>query len=71
MRKAQTMDEDDRKLIVRLCTRAGMMMEDASAVAIGTAGLGRSELGNAVSDLAAVAADIQRIVSAAEVLVKS
>ena len=65
------MDEDDRKLIVRLCTRAGMMMEDASAVAIGTAGLGRSDLGEAVHSLVAIAGDIQKIVSAAGVLVKS
>ena len=65
------MDEDDRKLIVRLCTRAGMMMEDASAVAIGTAGLEHAELVQTVSDLAAVAADIHKIVSAAEALAKS
>ena len=65
------MDEDDRKLIVRLCTRAGMMMEDASAVDIGTAGLGRSDLGEAVHSLVAIAGDIQKIVSAAGVLVKS
>lgn len=63
------MDEDDRELIVRLCTRAGMMMEDASAVAIGTAGLGRSQLIEAVNDLVTVAADIQKIVGAAAVLV--
>ena len=65
------MDEDDRKLIVRLCTRAGMMMEDANAVAIGTAGLEHAELVQTVSDLAAVAADIHKIVSAAEALAKS
>jgi threonine synthase len=28
------MDEDTRELIRRLCTRAGMIMEDASAVAV-------------------------------------
>ena len=65
------MDEDDRKLIVRLCTKAGCMMEDASAVAIGTAGRGASDLGEAVHSLVVIAEDIQKIVSAAEVLVKS
>ena len=65
------MDEDDRKLIVRLCTRAGIMMEDASALAIGTAGLGIPELSEGVHSLVAIAGDIQKIVSAAEVLVKS
>ena len=64
------MDEDDRELIVRLCTRAGMMMEDASAVAIGTAGVKPSELVNAVNDLVTAAADIQKVVGATAVLVQ-
>lgn len=46
-----------------------MMMEDASALAIGTPELGRSQLIEAVNDLVSVVADIQKIVSAAAVLV--
>ena len=65
------MDKDDRKLIVRLCTRAGMMMEDASAVAIGTAGLGPAALVEAVNELAIIAADIEQVISAALALAKS
>ena len=65
------MDEDDRKLMVRLCTRAGMMMEDASALAIGTAGLGPADLGEAVHSLVAIAGDIQKLISAAQSLIKS
>jgi hypothetical protein len=33
------MDEDVRDLVVALCTRAGMLMEDASPVALGIASL--------------------------------
>ena len=65
------MDKDDRKLIVRRCTRAGMMMEDASAVAIGTAGLGPEALAEAVNELAIVAVDVERVISAAVTLAKS
>ena len=64
------MDEDDRKLIVRLCTKAGCLMEDASAVAIGTAGLRDPELSDVVRELATVAGNIQKIVDAAEILTR-
>ena len=64
------MDEDDRKLVVRLCTRAGMMMEDASAVAIGTAGLRDPELSDVVRELATTAGNIRKIVDAAEILTR-
>ena len=48
-----------------------MIMEDASAVAIGTAGLGPAALVEAVNELAIIAADIEQVISAALALAKS
>lgn len=62
------MDKDDRDLIVRLCTQAGCMMEDASVTAVTSAGLAPAQLRSAVDTLVAVADDIRAVLIAARVL---
>jgi hypothetical protein len=62
------MDKDDRDLIVRLCTQAGCMMEDASVTAIGSACLKPAQLRSAVDALVKTADDIRAVLLAAQAL---
>jgi hypothetical protein len=65
------MDKDDRDLIVRLCTQAGCMMEDASVTAVSSAGLDPDQLRSAVAALVKAANDIRAVLLAAQALVAS
>ena len=46
MKSASTMDDDAIALVRQLCTRAGMIMEDASAPAILSGSLNTAALGS-------------------------
>lgn len=68
MPSADLLDDDSRELAVRLLTRAGMIMEDASAVAVLCAGDGVS-LPEVVGQLEKASAALAALVSAARALV--
>jgi hypothetical protein len=62
------MDEDTHELIIRLGTRVGMIMEDASPVALTMTGLPESKVRADISALAKASADISTLVPAMEKL---
>lgn len=68
--EGNAMDEDDIELVMRLCTRAGMLMEDASADAIGAAGADPAELVTIVEKLEQATRDILAVVLAASAVVR-
>ncbi len=59
------MDEETRDLVRQLCTRAGMMMEDASLLAVTMPANADDAFGAALGRLTADAASIQRLLAAA------
>jgi hypothetical protein len=61
------MDETD-ELIIRLCTQVGMVMEDASIVALTLRGLSVAERTNAIADLCIAGETIECLTEAARVL---
>lgn len=64
------MDEEDaEQLVARLCTVAGMLMEDALPTALFRPASVEEMRGN-LATLSAVAADIANLVRAAEVIVR-
>lgn len=60
-------DEDTRELVVRLLTRAGMMMEDASAIAVLSAGEG-VEMPDVVAQLEKASTEVGALIAAAKAL---
>jgi hypothetical protein len=62
------MDKDDRDLIVRLCTQAGCMMEDASVTAVTSAGPNPAQLRSAINALVAAADSVRAVLLAAQAL---
>ena len=62
------MDKDISDLIVQLCTRVGIAMEDASVVALTVMGMEREERLAALIELDAAAERITVLVQAARVL---
>ena len=64
-RRGRTMDDDTRELIDLLCTRAGMVMEDASVTALTVAGMDQEEHKIALAELGVAANRINAIVEAA------
>lgn len=62
------MDKDTRALVIKLCTQAGMKMEDVSAPAIMCGGLSDNQLCELVAEIAAAAEFIQAIATAASAL---
>ena len=62
------MDEDTLELIQALCTRAGMIMEDASAEAMATASDDAGTVGKKLTRLAEAAHAIGTIIAAAHAL---
>ena len=64
------MDEDTRDLVRKLCTRAGMIMEDASLVAVTMPGGDDAAMAKAIELLARDAAAIIDLVSAAAALLR-
>ena len=64
------MDDDTDNLIAQLCTRIGMIMEDASPVAIGFGAMTAAERRAAVTEISVAAAQISAICEAVEVLTR-
>jgi len=64
------MDDDTDNLIAQLCTRIGMIMEDASPVAIGIGAITAAERRAAISEISVAAAQISAISEAVEALIR-
>ena len=62
------MDEDTSELTAQLCTRIGMIMEDASVVALTMGGLVGVERNDAIVVLADAAERINALVAAVKAL---
>jgi hypothetical protein len=63
------MDEDQRELVIRLCTRAGMMMEDVSLTAITLPSVEQNQLAEAIARIAHDVDTMKRLISAASGIV--
>jgi hypothetical protein len=61
------MDDTD-ELIIRLCTHVGMIMEDASIVALTLGGLSPAERADPIAELCIASERIERLMEAARVL---
>ena len=59
------MDPDDLELIARLCTKVGMVMEDASGIAITTTGRQSDHIRATLAELTTAANTIAALVRAA------
>ena len=62
------MDDDTRRLVFELCTRAGMIMEDASATALLTAELDDAALQTLIDTLGAELGRASALIAAAKSL---
>lgn len=62
------MDDDTDELIAQICTRIGMIMEDASVVALTAGGLAGEERDAAIAVLANAAERITALVGAVKAL---
>jgi hypothetical protein len=62
------MDDDTTDLIARLCTRVGMIMEDASVIALTISGSEPGDLPLAIDELEGAARQIKALVAAARAL---
>jgi len=62
------MEPDTINLIAQLCTRAGMLMEDTSPVALSMARRSPEETQKRLDDLVCAAGKISRLISAAQAL---
>lgn len=69
MAAPDNVDQETRELVVKLLTRAGMIMEDASAVAILSAGRD-TPIAEAVREVEHASAAVSVLVSAAAVLIR-
>lgn len=67
-RLRRDMDDDKRELLIRLCTRAGMEMEDASVVALTIGSLGDQEIDSSLGQLRKSAMRISTLIDAARSL---
>lgn len=67
-RRADTMEDDTHELIAQLFTRAGMIMEDASVIALTVAGMHETERKIAVAELGSATKQISALIAAAEAL---
>ncbi len=63
----EAIDDDTRELIVRLLTRVGMIIEDASATAVASAGQ-RASLVNVIARVEKASRAIATLVAAAKTL---
>lgn len=62
------MDENTVELIAQLCTRIGMIMEDASVVALTIGNIDGDGMQQVVADLQRAADNISRLVAAVKAL---
>ena len=67
-RLREAMNPDTIELIAQLCTQVGMLMEDASPVAVTIGHSAPEEMRMRLDDLACVAEKISRLISAAQAL---
>ncbi len=67
-RLREAMDLDTIELIAQLCTQVGMIMEDASPVAVTIGHKTPEEMRKRLDDLARAAEKISRLISAAQAL---
>ena len=63
------MDEDTADLVVQLCTRIGMTMEDASVDALTIGAMDAAERADAIARLEAASCRISRLMGAVTALV--
>lgn len=68
-RRGAGMDDDTAHLIAQLCTRIGMIMEDASPIAIGICGMNAADRRAAIAEIAAAAEQISVLSHAVNVLI--
>lgn len=64
------MDDDTRDLIAQLCARIGMIMEDASAVALSISSMTDNERRAAIAEISDQAAGISALAGAAGALLR-
>lgn len=69
-RRGRVMDDTD-ELLAQLCTRIGMMMEDASAVAITGAAMGAEKRARAILEVAEAVSRISALSDAAVSLIRA
>ncbi len=62
------MDDETFDLIAQMCTRIGMIMEDASIVALTVNAISREERMGAIADLEAASSQIRALAKAAKAL---
>lgn len=62
------MDDDTTELIVRLCTRIGMIMEDASVIALTVAGMTPDERTATIEEIAKASQQIVSLTAALQAL---
>lgn len=67
-RLREAMDPDTIELIAQLCAQVGMLMEDASPVAVERGHSTPEEMRKQLDDLACAAEKISRLISAAQAL---
>jgi hypothetical protein len=67
-RLRQDMDDDTADLIARLCTRAGMIMEDMSVLALRAGSIPESERAPALTRLELAASQIAALIAAARAM---
>ena len=67
-RLREAMRPDTMELIAQLCTQVGMLMEDASPVAVTIGHSNPEEMRKRLGDLAGAAEKISRLISAAQAL---
>ena len=64
------MDDETQELIILLCTRIGMIMEDASVVALTIGSRNRDARATTITELNIAAEQIDRLVKATESLLR-
>jgi hypothetical protein len=69
-RKVKSMEQDTRKLVVRLCSHAGAMMEDASVPAVTAGRVGENELASVIEHLNKQTSKIFALLAAAAALME-
>lgn len=62
------MDDDTADLIARLCTRVGMIMEDASVIALTVSGIEPSNRQETIDELESAARRTNALIAAARAL---
>ena len=67
-RRGDAMDDDTKDLVIQLCTRIGMIMEDTSMVALSVRGMEHNERTAALREIERAANRIHALAAAAKAL---